>query len=484
MLDGLPLATLIAATLALYALTVFAFIVLENRSPQSTFAWFFLMLMLPGVGLGVYVLFGRSWRAFSRENVLYKQLTGQGLNEQVRQLVEDQEPELEALAAGGPDLYRRLPHLLWASSRAPVTTAHRVDVLQDASEKYPRLLEDLRNAKRHIHLVYYEWASDPFTEEIARILAERARAGVSVRALYDPIGSWSMLTRQYVRDLNATGVRLLPYSPLWNLHTISYRNHRKIVVIDGRIGYAGGLNLTEKHITGPEGFEGWRDTHVRLEGDAVTILQSVFATQWLNATGEALTDPGFYPKADQKGRLSVQVVSSGPDSQFRTIRQLYIAMISMANDHVYIQSPFCVLDESLAEVIKASAMSGVKVWLMIAPSGAEGQLAYRAGMTYARDLARAGVRVLLYKGAYFHAKTISVDSCACSIGSANMDVRSFAINYETNLVIYDEGVTRELEADFLADVQRCEAFSAERYDERPFPARLGDSVMRLFSPLL
>jgi cardiolipin synthase len=271
---------------------------------------------------------------------------------------------------------------------------------------------------------------------------------------------------------------------VWNLHTISYRNHRKIAVIDGRIGYAGGLNLTEKHLTGPKGFNGWRDTHVRLEGDAVAVLQSVFATQWLNATGEALADPGFYPGLDRRGQVFVQVVSSGPDSQFRTIRQLYIAMIALAKEHVYIQSPFCVLDESLAEVLKAAALSGVDVRLMIAPAGAEGQLAYRAGMTYARDLARAGVTVLLYKGAYFHAKTIAVDSCACSIGSANMDVRSFAINYETNLVFYDGRVTRELEDDFLADVRRCETFSAERYDQRPFHARLGDSVMRLFSPLL
>jgi cardiolipin synthase len=475
---------LVMVALFAYAALVFIYLVLDNRSPQSTFAWFFLMLLLPGVGLAVYVLVGRSWRAFSRENVLLKQLHTSALHAQVRQLIDEQEPDLDELAQSPIELYRRLPHLLWSSSRAPVTTANRVEILQNASAKYPRLLADLGAARHSIHLVYYEWASDAFTTKVRDLLAERVRAGVEVRVLYDPIGSRGMLSRQYRRDMRDAGIRLLPFAPAWYLHTISYRNHRKVAVIDGRIGYAGGLNMTEKHLTGPPGFTGWRDTHVRIAGDAVTVLQSIFATQWFNTTGERLTDPAYYPRVGESAHLPVQVVSSGPDSQFRTLRQLYIAMIAMARDHVFIQSPFCILDESLAEVIKASAMSGVKVWVMIAPSGAEGQLAYRAGRTYAADLARAGVRVLLYRGAYFHAKTIAVDSVVCSIGSANMDVRSFLINYETNLVFYDPGLTQVLEADFLGDVASCEDFVADRYDALPLPTRLGDSIMRLVSPLL
>lgn len=477
-------ATLVAAALGVYAALVFVYLVLDNRSPQSTFAWFFLMLLLPGVGLAIYVLVGRSWRAFSRENVLLKQLHMSALHEQVRQLIDEQEPDLDELAQSPFELYRRLPHLLWSSSRAPMTTANRVEILQDASEKYPRLLADLREARHSIHLVYYEWASDAFTARVRDVLAARVRAGVEVRVLYDPIGSRGMLSRSYRQEMRAAGIRMLPFAPAWRLHTISYRNHRKIAVIDGRIGYAGGLNMTEKHLTGPPGFTGWRDTHVRVVGDAVTVLQAIFATQWFNTTGETLTDPAYYPRVGESATLPVQVVSSGPDSQFRTLRQLYIAMIAMARDHVFIQSPFCILDESLAEVIKASAMSGVKVWVMIAPSGAEGQLAYRAGRTYAADLARAGVRVLLYRGAYFHAKTIAVDSVACSIGSANMDVRSLLINYETNLVFYDPATAQDLEADFLADMKTCEDFSADAYDDLPLRTRLADSVMRLVSPLL
>ncbi|WP_396626792.1 cardiolipin synthase [Luteitalea sp.] len=467
-----------------YLAVATVFLVLENRSPQSTFAWLFLMVLAPGIGPVVYVLFGRGSSAFSHRKALRRQLGRSSLAKELAQVREAQEQVRDALSESDIAIYRRLPQLLWNSAEAPVTLGNRVEILQNGSEKYPRLLEDLRGARHLVHMEYYEWADDGLTREVLAILRERVRAGVKVRALYDAVGSFSMLTRGYVRDLRAAGVDVHPCSPIWRLHTISYRNHRKLVIIDGEIGYTGGLNLTDKHRTGPEGFSGWRDTHVRVCGDAVSSLQYTFALQWFNTTGELLADPALYPRGRQAGDVPIQVVNSGPDSQYSVIRQQYLAMISMARDHVYLQSPFCVLDETVLQVLCATAMSGVRVWVMIAPRGGEGPLAYRAGMTYARDLARAGVRVLLYQGAYFHCKTIAVDSVACSIGSANMDIRSFTINYETNLVIYDRETTRKLESAFLADIRQSQPFTAEAYERLPASRRLGDSVMRLFSPLL
>jgi cardiolipin synthase len=277
---------------------------------------------------------------------------------------------------------------------------------------------------------------------------------------------------------------MVPFSRAYQLHTISYRNHRKIAVIDGRIGYSGGLNMTETHLTGPKGFTGWRDTHARVTGEAVPILQSVFATMWHNTTGESLFEGQYFPEVHGTGGLAIQVVSAGPDSQWEAIRQAYLAMIALAHHHVFIQSPFLILDTSVAEAMKTAALAGVDVRVMIAPRGAELSPAYRAAMTYAADMARAGVQVLLYQGAYFHAKTVAVDSVLCSIGSANMDIRSFSIDYETNLVIYDEALTRELEADFHQDMQHCVAFSAAEYDARKVTSRLVDSTLRLCSPLL
>jgi cardiolipin synthase A/B len=243
--------------------------------------------------------------------------------------------------------------------------------------------------------------------------------------------------------------------------------------------------MTEKHLTGPKGFTGWRDTHSRVTGQAVTILQSVFATMWTNATGENLLTERYFPEvAAGDGGVPIQVVSAGPDSRWETIRQAYLAMIAHAHEHVFLQSPFLILDTSVAEAMKTAALAGLDVRVMIAPGGGEVSPAYRAGMTYAEDLARAGVQVLLYHGEYFHSKTVCVDSRICSIGSANIDIRSFSINYETNLVIYDAAVTRELESDFEADSRHCTPFSAEEYRTRAVSSRLVDSVMRLGSPLL
>jgi cardiolipin synthase len=467
-----------------YALGVAVFLILENRSPQSTFAWLFLLLVFPLGGLLIYVMFGRKRHAFSRTRRITRLLEGKTLARRAACLVAEQPRNLEALADTHHE-YARLADMLWTSAQSPLTEGNDLTILQDAGQKYPRLMEDIRAASQSIHLLYYEWASDAFTEEVGQVLSEKARQGVQVRIIYDPFGSLTMLSRRYVARLRQNGIRMHPFSPLYRLHTLSYRNHRKIAVFDGVVGYSGGLNMSEAHLTGPEGFTGWRDTHARVTGEAVPILQAVFATMWHNTTGENLWAERFFPEvAERQGGVPVQVVSAGPDSRWEAIRQAYLAMIALARHHVYIQSPFLIPDPSVAEAMKTAALAGLDIRVMIAPRGAECSPAYRAGLTYAADMARAGVKVFLYKGAYFHAKTVCVDSVLCSIGSANMDIRSFSINYETNLVVYDERTTRELEACFESDLARCTAFSRAKYQARPPLTRFVDSTLRLCSPLL
>ena len=482
--DGVSWTGALTTLIVGYAMTVAAFLILENRSPQSTFAWLFLLLVFPLGGLFIYAMFGRNRHAFSRERTLTKLLEGTGLADRAARVVAEQPAKLAALSDQYHD-YARLAGMLWATAGSPLTFANDVDILQDAKEKYPRLLADIREAARSIHLLYYEWASDGFTEQVGDLLAGRVAQGVDVRILYDPIGSFGMLSWRYVRTLRRKGVKIYPFAPLYQLHTLSYRNHRKVAVIDGRIGYSGGLNMTEKHLTGLPGFTGWRDTHARMSGEAVLILQAVFATMWQNTTGEQLFERAYFPEvAERDGGVPVQVVSAGPDSRWEAIRQTYLAMIALARRHIYLQSPFLILDTSVAEALKTAALSGLDVRVMIAPRGEKLSPAYRAGSTYALEMTRAGVQVHLYQGAYFHAKTVCVDSTLCSIGSANMDIRSFSINYETNLVIYDERLARELEADFLADLSHCVSFSAAEYQERGRSSRFVDSTLRLCSPLL
>ena len=255
---GLSWTVVVTAVVTAYAVSIAVYLVLENRSPQSTFAWLFLLLLFPFGGLVVYVLFGRSWHAFSRARVLTKLMEGSKLADRSARLIEEQPAKFAALASGPRGEYARLGTMLWAAARSPLTLANDLEILQNASEKYPRLLADIRAATQSIHLLYYEWASDAFTEDLGRLLAEKVRDGVEVRILYDPVGSFWILSRRYVRWLRGTGVQMHPFGPLYRLHTLSYRNHRKIAVLDGRIGYSGGLNMTEKHLTGPDGFTGWR----------------------------------------------------------------------------------------------------------------------------------------------------------------------------------------------------------------------------------
>jgi cardiolipin synthase len=305
-----------------------------------------------------------------------------------------------------------------------------------------------------------------------------------VRLLYDPVGSHANLTRAYLRDLRAAGVRVAPTSPLYRAHTISYRNHRKITVVDGTIGSTSGMNIGQEQLDGGEGFDAWRDTQVRIVGEAAALLQAV---DWYNAVRENLFSSHYYPRnpAETTGDdVPVQILTSGPDSQWAAIRQLYAFMVASAQDHVYVQSPYFIPDATLAEALRTAALAGIDVRVMISARPSGNRLPDWAGNTYMADIVASGVRVLRYDKGYLHAKTISVDSKVCSIGSANIGIRSFSINYEINAVLYSERLAKELEGDFERDLAGCSEFDVSAYKARHSACRFRDSVARLLSPLL
>ena len=308
-----------------------------------------------------------------------------------------------------------------------------------------------------------------------------------MRLLYDPIGSRAYLNRAYIGGLTAAGVQMAPTSPLYRLHTISYRNHRKITVIDGAIGYTGGMNIGREHLSGGKGFESWRDTQVRVVGEGAAALQTVFMVDWHNAVRENLFDARYYPAEATEpagGEVPVQILTSGPDSQWAAIRQLYFSMIVTAQRHVFLQSPYFVPDASIAEALKSAALSGIDVKVMLSARPSGNPVPAWAGNTFIADVAQAGVRVFLYEKGYLHAKTISIDSEICSIGSANIDIRSFSINYEINAVLYDERLATELEGAFQRDLAHCVEFDPAQYRNHNPAIRFRDSVARLLSPLL
>jgi len=480
------LGAVLTILLALYALGTGLFLILENRRPQATLAWMLAFIFAPGVGLLIYVLFGRDRKAFSKQSELLRQDLEANALPLLRPMLSRQDAEIARLERESPGR-RKLMHLVRHNSYSALTKRNHVEIQQDAAVFYPSLIKDMEAARHSIHLQYFIWGADRFTEGLKDILKTKAWAGVEIRLLYDPVGSHAHLTHAYIKDLQSAGVRVAPTSPLYQLHTISYRNHRKITVIDGMIGYTGGMNIGQEHIDGGEGFDSWRDTQVRIVGEGAALLQAVFMVDWYNAVKENLFSAAYFPveaTESSAGDVPVQILTSGPDSQWAAIRQLYAFMIVSAQRHVCMQSPYFILDASLAEALTTAAMSGVDIKIMLSAKPSGNPLPDWAGNTYIADIVKSGVRVFLYEKGYLHAKTISIDSEICSIGSTNIDIRSFSINYELNAVLYSERLAEQLEQDFQRDLIHCSEFDAAGYEKRPIAVRFRDSVARLLSPLL
>ncbi|MCC6167863.1 MAG: cardiolipin synthase [Caldilineaceae bacterium] len=488
----IPVPYILWLAYVVYLIAASVFIILDNREPSDTFAWILSFLALPVVGLVLYFFFGRNTQILSQQQRLLPQALGTALTERLAPLTQRQTPHITAMSSDARRsvAQRRLIEMLRRTRLAAFTVDNDVEILQDAAEKYPRLIADIEAAKDSIHMEYFIWQADDYMQRFADLLIRKAQAGVEVRILFDALGSHWLLWRKrgYLNRLRQGGVHIYPYLNvlgLLRLHTINYRNHRKIAVIDGKVGYTGGMNMGEEHLKGAGIYDAWRDTHLRLTGDTATVLQAIFVTSWYNTTGEKLVDSRYFPQRQQtETRVPVQIVLSGPDSQWYAIQQLYFQMITTAQRHVYIQSPFFIPDQAISQALTVAAMSGVDVKLMFAPRDTASVLANWAANTYFVDMARAGVKVYLYQPAYMHAKTVSIDSTVCSIGTANMDIRSFHINYEMNAVIYDAAKAQELETAFEHDLQGCVEFNLGEYRRRPAWKRLRDSVARLFSPLL
>lgn len=483
----MPWNQIFAILYVLYALSVIIFLVMDRRSPQSTFAWLLLMLAVPFLGLLVYVLAGRSWKAFSRENEYVRKDIGPELRALLTPLIPQQDEAIRSLkSSDSPPIYSRFLQLGRRNSYAVVTFNNRVQILQDAVEKYPILFKDLQSAKHFIHLEYFSWATDATMEKFNDLLIQKVREGVEVRLLYDALGSLVLLKKKDRKRLAAAGVEIELFSPILRFHTISYRNHRKIAVVDGKVGYVGGLNMGEEHLKGTGIYNAWRDTHLRLEGEAVNALQAAFIEDWYHATKRKLTEARYFPNDEEVyGNVPVQLISSGPDSRYESIRQMFFYMITSASHHVYIQSPFFVLDTSLTEGLKAAALSGVDVRIMLAPQGCgDNPVPYWAAYTYMLDVYASGVKIYLYQPGYLHAKTVSVDGQVCTIGSANMDQRSFNVDYEINAILYDRTLAQELEMRFRDDLKDCVLFDPAEYRKLPFRMRFRDASARLLSPIL
>lgn len=476
--------------IVIYALLVFYFLLViatvftvlhERRDPVRALSWIAVIVLLPFAGMVLFVFFGQDYRKqkiFNRKEIKdliqFEQLS----YKQLREIDTFSNPEVAA--------NREIITLLLNNNKSLLTTNNRLEVLNDGSETFASLIDALRKAESFIHLEYYIFENDELGGRIADILKEKARSGVEVRFIYDDVGSWN-LKRSFIRSLREAGVQVHCFMPVvfpWLTSKINYRNHRKIVVIDGKVGYTGGLNIADRYLRGTK-HGPWRDTHLKIEGTAVNMLQLTFLADWYFATGIQLKDKDKYLMVsdDSVGDTAVQIATSGPDSDWATIMQAYFAAITKATDHIYISTPYFMPGESLLTALKVAALSGIDVRIML-PSRSDSKIVYWASRSYITELLEAKIKVYLYNKGFNHSKIITIDNRFSSIGTANMDNRSFEDNFEVTAMIYDRDVTDRLESRFLADLDGCTRLTYRRWATRSRTDMFKESVARLFSPLL
>lgn len=476
----------------LYLIFTVIVLLLDNRDPAETFAWIFVFILFPGFGFVLYLVTGRNWKkSYNREGKL-QQFIAKYLLPIFKTHIDHQEETIRLMKNKAVVYQDDLMTLLYRNSHAVLMLANEIKIFHDGKSKFESLIEDLQRAEKFIHLEYFIWRSnDAWGEVLKKVLLKKAAEGVEIRILYDFSGCFFTLSRRYVAELRRAGIQIYPffnYLSNFRFHTLNYRNHRKIAVIDGKIGYTGGMNIGEEYATGGKRFKSWRDTHIRLEGEAVGVLQAIFAIDWFNTVNqENIFDLKYFASLNDeknaKRYLPVQIPTSGYDSPWPSILHLYFGMITMAQKNIYITSPYFVPDQTLLMALKTAAMRGIDVKILMT-GVPDNPVPFWAAFSYFEDLLKAGVRIFQYKKGFLHAKVFSSDSKVCSIGSANFDIRSLRLNYEINAVIYDERTAKEADDQFEKDLKHSEEITLLKFNRVSIVARLRNSILRLISPIL
>lgn len=470
-----------------------AIVFFQRKDPKTVWTWLLALNFIPVFGILFYLLFSQDFRKSKMFRV--KEIEDR-LEYSARRQEEFIKNRDMALLGPLQENYADLVLYNLEVSGAVLTMNNRVDIFTDGVEKFEDLRQELRRAKQYIHIQYYIIKNDEVFDSIVPILLLKAKEGVEVRILYDGMGGRFMPRKRW-RELERAGVRVAVFFPpvLGRLNLrVNYRNHRKIVVIDGKIGYVGGFNIGREYISRDPRFGYWRDTHLKLNGEAVTGLQIRFALDWNYAAGENLFKLSKYffgeeksggrePFPDPEDMVGIQIVASGPDTSARQVRDNYLELFHKARHHIYIQTPYFVPDDAVLSALRIAAQSGVDVRLMI-PNKPDHPFVYWATYSYVGDLLKAGARCYTYENGFLHAKGVTADGCVSCYGTANMDIRSFELNFEVNAVIYDRETTERLEAAFLNDLTHCREITEEIYQDRGLWIRFKEQCSRLLSPLL
>ena len=471
----------------IYINMLFAIIIVffQRKEPKSAWAWLLILYFIPIIGFVFYLLAGTD----VHKRKIFK---NKEVEDRISEIVRRQEyhaysgslEKLDPRLKGYSDLV--LYNL--ETQGAMLSGNNDIEIFSDGVEKFEALKEDIRNAKEFIHLQYYIFKKDEVFEEIVDILKEKVKEGVEVRILYDAMGCRSIF-KKYWKELNATGIETAEFFPAFfgkiNLR-MNYRNHRKIVVIDNKIGYVGGFNVAKEYIGKDKKFGYWRDTHMKICGDAVVNLHMRFIMDWNYAAKKNLFKDLKYTHVEPyegREKCEVQIISSGPDSQLQNIRNNYLRLISKAEKSIYIQTPYFIPDEAVLSALVIAIHSGVEVRIMI-PCKPDHMFVYEATYSYIGDLVNEGAHCYTYDNGFLHAKTMTVDDKVSICGTANMDIRSFALNFEVAAIVYDENKARKMRLLFEEDVKHSTKITRDMNKKRSLWFKFRERISRMLSPIL
>lgn len=466
---------------------IFAVVIVffQRRDPKTVWTWLMLLYFIPILGFIFYLFLGTDMH--KRKMFKVKEIEDK-LNEAIRQ----QEHQLRSneLQEHTPDIegFSDLVMFNLDAVGAVLSDTNDIDIFVDGNAKFDALLEDIRQAKEFIHIQYYIIKNDVLFNRIKEVLLQKVAEGVEVRILFDAMGCRSV-RKSYWEGLNRQGIKTAEFFPalMRRLHLrMNYRNHRKIVVIDNKVGYVGGFNIGKEYIGLDKKFGYWRDTHLRIKGEALLGLELRFLLDWNYAAKENLFLDNKYMSgitAGHRDRCDVQIIYSGPDTSLQPIRDNYVRLINKAKKCIYIQTPYFIPDEAMLTALLIAIHSGVEVNLMI-PCKPDHPFVYWATYSYMGELIMAGANCYTYNNGFLHAKGLIVDDKAFCYGTANMDIRSFALNFEVNAVVFDELKAREMTEYFNEDLKYCTLVTKDMYARRSLYIRIKEQVSRLLSPLL
>ncbi len=460
----------------------------DTRSGTKALAYILFIVLVPVVGLLFYFSFGINYR--KRKLYSKKIVHDEILRSEIKSRMSAYSDKV--LNSGlVPEKHRNLAKFVRRTASSPVTANNSVKLLINGEEKFPELLKRLDAAVHHIHLEYYIYEDDATGKSIAEMLMKKAKEGVEVRFLYDDFGSHG-LGKTFIANLEAAGIQTAPFYKIKVLalaNRLNYRNHRKLIVIDGKTSFVGGINISDKYrndsLGNPDLF--WRDTHMMLNGPATSYLQYLFLCDWnFCSKYELIYNESYFPQLSLSTEVDkeiVQMVPSGPDSDLPIIFYSLLEAIGVAQESILITSPYFIPGESLMDALIIAAQSGVKVQILV-PGKSDSKMVNSAANAYYTELLKFDVQIFLYEKGFVHAKTMVIDDDLTIIGSANMDYRSFDLNFEVNALLYSEEINKQMKKAFTKDLQNAKEICANDWRSRPKYIKLWEKLVRLLAPLL